>query len=116
MVVQVGISAWVPRKTSVQLLIRYTSGTLVIHFFLRFSMPTSKQRLNLTLPKNLAAFLKKISLRDEVPQATKAVQLLERALEWEEGEFKKSFVDEIKRREKHDTKLIPMADVMKELW
>ena len=79
-------------------------------------MPTSKQRLNLTLPKHLAVFLKKISLRDEVPQATKAVQLLERALEWEEGEFKKSFVDEIKRREKHDTKLIPMADVMKELW
>jgi hypothetical protein len=78
-------------------------------------MPTSKQRLNLTLPKHLAVFLKRISLRDEVPQATKAVQLLERALEWEEGEFKQSFVDEIKRRTKED-KLIPAKKVFKELW
>ncbi len=78
-------------------------------------MPTSKQRLNLTLPKHLAVFLKRISLRDEVPQATKAVQLLERALEWEEGEFKQSFVDEIQRRSKED-KLIPAEKVFKDLW
>ena len=78
-------------------------------------MPTSKQRLNLTLPKHLAVFLKKISLRDEVPQATKAVQLLERALEWEEGEFKQSFIDEIKRRTKQD-KLISAKKVLKDLW
>ncbi len=79
-------------------------------------MPTSKQRLNLTLPRHLAVFLKKIALRDEVPQATKAVQLLERALEWEEGEFKQSFVDEIRRREKKNERLIPLSKVMKELW
>lgn len=78
-------------------------------------MPTSKKRLNLTLPKDLALFLKKISLRDDMPQATKAVQLLERALEWEEGEFKKSFVDEMKRRIREDKK-IPFEEVMKELW
>lgn len=78
-------------------------------------MPTSKQRLNLTLPKHLAVFLKKISLRDEVPQATKAVQLLERALEWEEGEFKQSFIDEVKRRTKKD-KLISARKVLKDLW
>lgn len=78
-------------------------------------MPTSKQRLNLTLPKHLAVFLKKISLRDEVPQATKAVQLLERALEWEEGEFKQSFIDEMKRRTKQD-KLISAKKVLKDLW
>ncbi|OGJ57036.1 hypothetical protein A3H22_01660 [Candidatus Peribacteria bacterium RIFCSPLOWO2_12_FULL_55_15] len=78
-------------------------------------MPTSKQRLNLTLPKHLAVFLKKISLRDDVPQATKAVQLLERALEWEEGEFKQSFIDEMKRRTKQD-KLISAKRVLKDLW
>lgn len=78
-------------------------------------MPTSKQRLNLTLPKHLAVFLKKIALRDDVPQATKAVQLLERSLEWEEGEFKKSFVAELKRREKSD-KLIPAKKVFRDLW
>lgn len=78
-------------------------------------MPTSKQRLNLTLPRHLAIFLKNISLRDEVPQATKAVQLLERALEWEEGEFKQSFIDEVKCRAKKD-KLIPARKVLKDLW
>jgi hypothetical protein len=79
-------------------------------------MPTSKQRLNLTLPKNLAAFLKKISLRDDVPQATKAVQLLEQVMDWEaEGEFKQSFVDEVLRRSKSG-KTIPFEDVVRELW
>lgn len=78
-------------------------------------MPTSKKRLNLSLPKHLAVFLKQISLRDEVPQATKAVQLLERALEWEEGAFKKSFIDEMKRRMKQDT-LISAKKVLKDLW
>ena len=60
-------------------------------------------------------FLRRISIRDEVPQATKAVQLLERALEWEEGEFKPSFLEEVKRREKSG-KSIPFADVQKKLW
>ncbi len=78
-------------------------------------MPTSKKRLNLTLPNHLAVFLKKISLRDDVPQAAKAVQLLERALEWEEGEFKQSFIDEIKKRTKKD-KLISAKKVLKDLW
>ena len=78
-------------------------------------MPTSKQRLNLTLPKHLAVFLKKISLQDDVPQAAKAVQLLERAMEWEEGEFKKSFIDEMKRRTKED-KLISAKTVLNDLW
>ena len=78
-------------------------------------MPTSKQRLNLTLPKHLAVFLKKVSLRDDVPQATKAVQLLERALEWEETEFKESFIREVKRRTKED-KLISAKKVLNDLW
>lgn len=78
-------------------------------------MPTSKPRLNLTLPRHLAVFLKKVSLRDEVPQATKAVQLLERALEWEEGEFKQSFIDEVKCRTRKD-KLISAKKILKDLW
>lgn len=78
-------------------------------------MPTSKQRLNLTLPKRIAVFLKRISLRDEMPQAAKALELIERGLEMEEGEFTKEFVKEIKRREKDHT-LIPADKVFKELW
>lgn len=50
-------------------------------------MPTSKKRLNITLNKDTALFLKKISLRDDVPQATKAAELLEYALELVEDEY-----------------------------
>ena len=78
-------------------------------------MPTSKKRLNLTLPKELALFLKKISLRDEMPQAAKALELIERGLEMEEGIFKESFIKEIRRREK-DHRLIPADTVFKKLW
>lgn len=92
-------------------------STLVVHwcytFF--FPMPTSKQRLNLTLPKHLALFLKKISLRDDVSQSAKALELIERGLETEEGVFKKEFIQEIKRREK-DHRLISAEKVFKKLW
>lgn len=56
-------------------------------------MPTSKKRLNLSLPEHLAVFIEKISLRDDVPQATKAVELLERALEVEEDEYFAAIAD-----------------------
>lgn len=50
-------------------------------------MPTKKKRLNITLKKDVALFLEKIALRDEVPQATKAAELLEQALELEEDAY-----------------------------
>jgi predicted DNA-binding protein len=50
-------------------------------------MPTSKKRILVSLPKGMAVFLKRISLRDDVPQATKAVELLDKALELEEDEY-----------------------------
>lgn len=50
-------------------------------------MPTTKTRLSLTLPADLAVFLKKISLRDAMPQAAKAVELLEKAWEIEEDAY-----------------------------
>lgn len=50
-------------------------------------MPTKKKRLNVTLSKETAIFLKKISLRDDVPEATKAAELLEKAMEIEEDEY-----------------------------
>ncbi len=78
-------------------------------------MPTSKKRLNITLPKDIAIFLEKISLRDEMSQAAKALELIERGLEMEEGEFSEKFIREIKRREK-DHKLIPAEEVFKKLW
>lgn len=50
-------------------------------------MPTAKRRLNITLSKDMALFLKRIALRDEVPQATKATELLEYALELIEDQY-----------------------------
>ena len=50
-------------------------------------MPTSKKRINVTLPDHIAIFLAQIALRDDVPQATKAAELLERAMEIEEDAF-----------------------------
>jgi len=78
-------------------------------------MPTSKKRLNLTLPKGLAVFLKKISVRDDMSQSAKAIELIERGLEMEEGEFTEAFVAEVQRRSKYDA-LIPAEKVFKELW
>lgn len=50
-------------------------------------MATSKKRINVSLSKEVHVFLKKIALRDEVPEATKAAELLEKAMEIEEDAY-----------------------------
>lgn len=50
-------------------------------------MPTSKYRLNVSLPKDVKDALTQIAKRDRVPLATKAADLLELALEIEEDEI-----------------------------
>ena len=47
-------------------------------------MTTTKKRLNITLSKQLNKTLSKLSKRDNVPQATKATELLNLAVEMEE--------------------------------
>lgn len=47
-------------------------------------MPTKKKRINVTLPKPMAVFIKQISLRNDVAESTTIVQLLKHALEIEE--------------------------------
>lgn len=49
-------------------------------------MATSKKRINISLPKDLEEVLSELSGRDDVPQATKAVQLLRLAVEIDEDE------------------------------
>lgn len=78
-------------------------------------MPTRKKRLNLTLPRHVAVFLKNISLRDEMSQSAKALELIKRGLEEEEGEFKPEFIREIRRREK-DHRTVSAKSVFKDLW
>lgn len=50
-------------------------------------MPTKKKRINITLSKEVAFFLERLALRDDIPQAAKAAKLLERGLELEEDDI-----------------------------
>ena len=61
-------------------------------------MATSKRRLNITLPKDLSFFLKKIAIRDDVPEATKARQLIEMAMELEEDAYFSAIADRRARK------------------
>jgi len=57
-------------------------------------MATTKKRLNISLTKSLESALEQLAMRDAVPQATKATQLLQVALEIEED----TLWDEIARK------------------
>ena len=49
-------------------------------------MATNKKRVNITLSPELERAISRVALRDKVPQATKAAELLRLALEIEEDE------------------------------
>jgi hypothetical protein len=67
-------------------------------------MPTSKTRINISLTDELGEALTRLSRRDQVPRATKAAYLLEKALELEEDEI----WDKLARaREKTGRRYIP---------
>ena len=71
-------------------------------------MPTKKKRINISLPKHMAIFLEQIALRDDVPQATKAVELLDKALELEEDEY---FSKLAEKRDTPDAKYLSHEEV-----
>jgi len=49
-------------------------------------MATTKKRINITLPKDAERAIAKLAKRDQVPEATKAGELLRLALEIEEDQ------------------------------
>ena len=49
-------------------------------------MPTTKRRLNITLTPELEALIKLYAERDEVPEATKAVEFIKLAIDVQEAE------------------------------
>lgn len=57
-------------------------------------MPTTKKRINISLPTDVEASLAKLAERDEVPQATKAVYLLKLAIEIDEDDVLNSIAQE----------------------
>ena len=60
-------------------------------------MPTSKDRVNISLPKDIKDTLVRLAERDSMPQATKALDLIRLAIEIEEDEVWNA------RAEKRDT-------------
>ena len=50
-------------------------------------MPTTKTRINISLPSEIEEILSLLAKRDEVPVATKALELLKEALELEEDKL-----------------------------
>lgn len=67
----------------------------------------TKNRLNITLRKEVQDALSKIAKRDNVPQATKAASLLEMALELEEDHVWDALAA---KREKTGTKYVSHDD------
>ncbi len=63
-------------------------------------MPTKKKRLNLTLPKHVAVYLKQISMHEEVSQSQKAVELIEQAIELTEDMYFAKIADERRKNSK----------------
>lgn len=57
-----------------------------------------KKRLNITLPKETRMYLKKLALRENVPEATKAAELLQMALEIEEDAYFSKIADRRARK------------------
>ena len=57
-------------------------------------MPTTKKRLNLSLSPHLEHVLEILATRDNMPQATKAVQLIEMAVEIEEDRILSKIAEE----------------------
>jgi hypothetical protein len=72
-------------------------------------MPTSKKRINISLPEDVENMLEMLSDRDDVPQATKALHLIQLAIEIDEDEIWNEMA------EKRDTN---KADFLshKEVW
>jgi len=61
-------------------------------------MTTTKKRINISVSRELEEALVKLAKRDQMPQATKAVGLLEQAIESEEDVIWDKIASE---REKH---------------
>jgi len=73
-------------------------------------MATLKKRINISLPKEVEKILSMLAKRDNVPQATKALHLIETALELEEDFALSKIADE---RYKNRSKFFSHKDAWK---
>ena len=72
-------------------------------------MATSKKRINISLPKDIEIVLEELADRDNVPMATKAIELIKAAIEIDEDEIWAKLAEE---RDTKDAKFISH----KEAW
>ena len=70
-------------------------------------MATNKKRINISLPKDLELVLEELAERDDVPVATKAIELIKAAIEIDEDEVWNRLAEE---RDTTDAKFISHKD------
>ena len=73
-------------------------------------MPTTKTRINITVPDEIKDALHKLAKRDRIPDATKATRLLELAIELEEDQIWNWIAE---RRDKKGSRFISHAKAWK---
>lgn len=57
-------------------------------------MPTSKKRINISLPSDVEVALERLANRDSVPQATKAIYLIKMAIDIDEDDVLNKIAEE----------------------
>lgn len=82
----------------------------MIHLVKLKRMPTTKKRINISLPRDTERALAQLAKRDRVPQATKALALLEFALEVAEDEIWDTLASQ---RDTKGTKFLSHEEVWK---
>ena len=73
-------------------------------------MPTTKKSINISISKELDSALRTIAKRDRVPEATKAAQMLQIALELEEDKILSEIAE---RRDTKGAKYISHKQALK---
>ena len=73
-------------------------------------MATTKKRINITLSPDVEKMISKIALRDKKPQATKAAELLELAIQIEEDEVWEKLA---KKRDTRKARFLPHHEIWK---
>lgn len=66
-------------------------------------MATSKRRINISLPKDVEISLKHLAARDNVPEATKAIYLIQLAMEIDEDDVWNKLAE---KRDAKDAKFV----------
>lgn len=57
-------------------------------------MPTTKKRINISLPSDVEIALERLADRDSVPQATKAIYLIKMAIDIDEDDVLNKIAEE----------------------